>query len=85
MLVALTPTVIRLAAISATTSGMDMAPGAPDALTLMPTKSALVKNRAQLSRGSRSPVSDVMPLAIMVRTVGTSTRSVAFSTAASGP
>src|SRR6476646_7634933 len=76
MFVGFTPTAIRLFEISATTSGIDMAPGAPEQLILMPTKSCALKNRAQLSRGSLSPVSVVMPRAIMVCTVGTSTFSV---------
>jgi hypothetical protein len=38
-----------------------------------------LKNRAQLSRASRSPVSVVIPREIISRTVGTSTFSVASS------
>ena len=79
MFAGLTPTAIRLRAISATTSGIDIAPGAPEQLTLMPTKSCALKKRAQLSRGSLSPVSVVMPRAIIACTVGTSTFSVASS------
>jgi hypothetical protein len=79
MFVGFTPTAMRLFAISATTSGIDIAPGAPDAFTLMPTKSCALKKRAQLSRGSLSPVSVVMPRAIIAFTVGTSTFSVTSS------
>ena len=66
MFVGFTPTVIRLRVISATTSGVDIAPGAPDAFTLIPTKSRASKNRAQLSRGSLSPVNVDIPRAIIV-------------------
>ena len=66
MFVGFTPTAMRLFAISVTTSGIDMAPGAPEQLILMPTKSCALKKRAQLSRGSLSPVSVVMPRAIIV-------------------
>ena len=79
MFVGFTPTVIRLRVISATTSGIDIAPGAPDAFTLIPTKSRASKNRAQLSRGSVSPVNVVIPRAIIACTVGTSTFSVTSS------
>src|SRR5436190_13198910 len=79
MLVGFTPTVIRFRAISATTSGIDIAPGAPEQLILMPTKSLELKKRAQLSRGSLSPVSVVIPRAIICWTVGTSTFSVSSS------
>ena len=65
MLAGLTPTVVRFLVISATTSGIDIAPGAPEALTLMPTKSWALKKRAQLSRGSLSPVSVDIPRAII--------------------
>ncbi len=79
MFAGLTPTTIRLRTISATTSGIDIAPGAPEQLILMPTKSCALKKRAQLSRGSLSPVSVVMPWAIICLTVGTSTFSVTSS------
>src|SRR5207247_5249583 len=79
MRVGLTPTVIRFLTISPTTSGIDMAPGAPEQLILMPTKSWSLKKRAQLSRGSLSPVRVVIPVAIIDLTVGTSTFSVASS------
>ena len=62
-----------------TTSGVDIMPGAPEQFTLMPTTSAGVKKRAQLSRASVSPVSARMPCAIISRTVGTSTFSDAAS------
>jgi hypothetical protein len=45
----------------------------------MPTKSSALKKRAQLSRASLSPVNAVMPRAIIVCTVGTSTVSVTSS------
>ena len=45
----------------------------------MPTKSCALKKRAQLSRASLSPVSVVMPRAIISLTVGTSTFSVTSS------
>ena len=79
MFAGFTPTAIRLLTISATTSGIDIAPGAPEQLILMPTTSCALKKRAQLSRGSLSPVSVVMPRAIIACTVGTSTFSVASS------
>ena len=75
----LTPTAIRLREISATMSGIDIAPGAPEQLILMPTKSSALKNRAQLSRGSLSPVRVVIPWAIIAFTVGRSTFSVTSS------
>ena len=58
---------------------MDIAPGAPEQLILIPTKSFASKNRRQLSRGSLSPVSVDIPRAIISLTAGTSTCSVASS------
>ncbi len=56
-----------------------MIPGAPEQFTLMPTTSAELKKRAQLSRASESPVSARIPCATISRTVGTSTFSVVSS------
>ena len=79
MFAGFTPTATSCVAISPTTSGADTTAGPPTPLTLMPTTSWALKNRAQLSRTSLSPVRVVMPRVIMARTVGASAVSVATS------
>ena len=75
----LTPTATRFRTISATTTGDDMIPGAPEQLTLIPTISAGVMKRAHASRTSASPVKARMPCAIISRTTAGSGFSLAGS------
>src|SRR5437764_12258269 len=69
----------RLRTISATTTGCEQMPGAPEQFTLMPMTSDGEKNLRQASRAVGSPVSAVMPRRTISATMMASTFSVSGS------
>src|SRR5712692_7676388 len=75
----LTSIATRLRTISATTTGCEQIPGAPEQFTLTPTTSAGKKNLRQASRAAASPVRAAIPRPIISVTVAVSTFSVCGS------
>src|SRR5579872_88702 len=69
----------RLRTISATTTGCEQIPGAPEQFTLIPTTSDGAKSLRQPSRAAASPVSDAMPRRTISATTAASTFSVCGS------